>query len=228
MTKFEIDMETISKAMEALEAVKAENEALEGDIIKTQDRLYDQFLKELLIIRDNVLVKYGLFNLKSTYSFKTGLKQDYYNVYISFDNCRDIYITYGMSRTNADRKFHNMPGPTTNKLVAEIIKVKENVIENIKSQILDVVSPEIDEAFTNAVKQNDKLLAQWKELCVESKPFYKETWSEDDLVEALKNAGKSLSRESIDKLKSRFLISITSNEIVSRKELLCELAKEVN
>lgn len=120
-----------------------------------------------------------------------------------------------------------MPGPTTNKLVAEIIKVKENVIENIKSQILDVVSPKIDEAFTNAVKKNDKLLAQWKELCVESKPFYKETWSEDDLVEALKNAGKPLSREAIDKLKSRFLISITSNEIVSRKELLRELAKEV-
>lgn len=56
MTKFEIDMETINKAMKALEAVKAENAALEEDIIKAQDKLYDQFLRELLIIRDNVLV----------------------------------------------------------------------------------------------------------------------------------------------------------------------------
>lgn len=234
MMNFEEFMNNVNKANEEIERLAAETKAMREDIDNEEQRMLDVFNAKMEPM------------LKAFYCGKTPFNQIELGTGIrDMKNYCEITITLSIN-SNYAQIGKRMIGErysgcliTTMKKIKEkdswdyyycmmkLLKNTDKVIANLEQDFARQITEYIDKKFLNVAKENDKVAAEWKEMCISDKPFYTENWTEEDIVNALEEAGKPVTRKTINELKSRFIVHLQMDGVVIRKELLDDLAQEV-
>lgn len=231
---FEEFMSNVNKANEEIERLAAETKAMREDIDNEEQRMLDVFNAKMGPM------------LKVFYGGKTPFNQiELGTGILDMNNDCEIVIVLGINsdyaqigkRKNSARYWGCLI--TTMKKIKEkdswdyydcmmkLLKNTDKAIDNLEQDFVRQITEHIDKKFLNVAKENDKVAAEWKEMCVSDKPFYTENWTEEDIVNALEEAGKPVTRKTINELKGRFIVHLQMDGVVIRKELLDDLAQEV-
>ena len=234
MMNFEEFMSNVNKANEEIERLAAETKAMREDIDNEEQRMLDVFNAKMEPM------------LKAFYGGKTPFNQIELGTGIrDMKNYCEITITLSIN-SNYAQIGKRMIGErysgcliTTMKKIKEkdswdyyycmmkLLKNTDKVIANLEQDFVRQITERIDKKFLSVAKENDKVAAEWKEMCISDKPFYTENWTEEDIVNALEEAGKPVTRKTINELKGRFIVHLQMDGVVIRKELLDDLAQEV-
>lgn len=234
MMNFEEFISNVNKANEEIERLAAETNAMREDIDNEEQRMLDVFNAKMEPM------------LKAFYCGKTPFNQIELGTGIrDMKNYCEITITLSIN-SNYAQIGKRMIGErysgcliTTMKKIKEkdswdyyycmmkLLKNTDKVIANLEQDFVRQITEYIDKKFLSIAKENDKVAAKWKEMCISDKPFYTENWTEEDIVNALEEAGRPVTRKTINELKGRFIVHLQMDGVVIRKELLDDLAQEV-
>ena len=235
MMNFEEFMSNVNKANEEIERLAAETRAMREDIDNEEQRMLDVFKAKLKPLTD------VFFSGKTPFkqiALKTGISDDHdYEIIIMIDaetETQDMRIAkYNSMSSTVGPRIINMgyikgkDGWDYYDCMKKLLKNTDKVIANLEQDFVRLITEHIDKKFLSVAKENDKVAAEWKEMCISDKPFYTENWTEEDIVNALEEDGKPVTRKTINELKSRFIVHLQMDGVVIRKELLDDLAQEV-
>lgn len=236
MMNFEQFMSNVNKANEEIERLAAENEAMREDIDNEAERRLNVFKAKLKPLTD------VFFSGKTPFrqmTLKTGISDGHdceITIKIAAET-QDMIIAKRNSASSAiGPRMINM-GYIKEEggrdrwywyhCVVELLKNTDDVVANLEQDFARQITEYIDKKFLIVAKENDRAAAEWKEMYISDKPFYTENWMEEDIVNALEEAGKPVTRKTINELKSRFIVHLQMDGVVIRKELLDDLAQEV-
>ena len=237
MTNFEELMNNVNKANEEIERMVAETRAMKQDIEDTHQAKLNTFKAKLKPITDT------FYSSKTPFSvirLKTGIRYgNEYEILICYDKGWEggtvkigkkkaksgIYV--GSSLINIASVKKNDTWDYYNVLLKLLDNI-DTAIDNAEQDFARQITEYIDKEFLRVASDNDKIAAEWRKTCVSDKPFYTESWNDSDIIAVLERAGKPVNKANITALKSMFIVHLQMDGVVIRKELLDDLAKEVD
>lgn len=230
MTNLEMTILAANKAIEEIARIEAENAAMKNDIDDVYEMKLKAFKDSLMPMMDVFINDKIVYTHDSEIILGTGIDFGEVELEVSLQKDRSIYLkveggsTYVfLSNIKTIKRNCNL----YQRWVKKLLDNSEVAAKNIEKDFIENYQDLIDEKFINVAKENERIRKEWKEVCVSEKPFYREEWTDNDIIDALTEAGKPLTKANIDEIKAKFLFNMSMEGVGIRRELLFDYAKEV-
>jgi len=228
MTRLEQTIEAANKAKEAIAEMEAKNAAMKQEIDDVWEARLVRLREKLQPIRDAFAADRSTFTF-GRLALKTGVAYNNSNIIlvINIEGGMEIErcgVCYSFGTFKRD-KFKR--GRLARELAESVLANVDDVVANMEKEFIKLYGDLIDNKFADIAKENDEIRKEWEEVCISDEPFYREEWTDNDIIDALTEAGKPVTKANIDEIKAKFLFNMSMEGVGIRRELLFDYAKEV-